>query len=162
MRAHQWLAIDHAFILALLGARLGEIFLLTLVVPTLEGTLVQRAGLLQALNKFLHLAFMPWLGCADKIGVADLKKWKNSFKFCGICVGPRLGSDVVFGGGFFHLHAVLIRAREKKHVAILQAHGARPGVAQCGGEDVANMRAIIDIINWSGDAGRSSHVVQSN
>ena len=153
-RAHEWLAADRRLVLKLLGAGVGDIFLLPLVVPTSELAEVDVARLHQLLNEELDLRLVPRLGGADEVVVGQPEQAHDLAELGRVLVGERLRADAAIPRALLNLQPVLVGSGQEEDIPPIKPHCPRPDIAEGRGVRMPDMRAIVDVVDGRGDVRR--------
>ncbi len=155
------LLVDRAELLALGGTveQLGgELVLLAAdAVRAGVAALVDLALVEQVLDELLHPGGVPLLGGADEVVVGDLQVLPE--RLPGLLhqlVAPLLRGDAVGLRGAQDLLTVLVGAGQVPHPLAALAVPAGQYVARHGGVRVAQVGAIVDVVDRGGDVVRGS------
>ncbi len=156
-KASQGPAADRRLVCLGLGLGFRNEFLLPLVVPAFVTGEVNVVVFQQPANDLLHRGFVPGLGRADKIIVADADFLPESLEDRDHCVGKDVRLDILSGRGFDDLDPVLIGAGEKKRLPAIQAVEAGHGIRGDRGVRMAEVRLAVGIVNRRRDVKRLGH-----
>ncbi len=108
-------------------------------------------AVVEVLQDGLHDAGVAGLGGADKIVVGDLQTLPEFLEAEDRFIHVLLGGNAPRGGGFLHLLAMLVGAREEPGVVAKQTVGAGQHVRQHRRVGVANVGFVVDVIDGGAD-----------
>ena len=120
-------------------------------VPALVAALVAPALVVKVLPELLHGARVARLGGAHEIGVGDVEQVPHVAERRLHGIAPGLRGHALRLGGIGHFLAMLVHARDERHVVAVHALVARDGIGGDGGVGRAQMRLGVHVINRRGE-----------
>jgi hypothetical protein len=113
--------------------------------------LVDLSTIVEILKNLLDRFLMPNLCGSDEVVIRDSQSLPERLEAFDHFITVSFWIHASILGGFFHLLAMLIRAREEKNLIALQPFVTSKNVSGDRGIGVADMGNIIDIVDRGGN-----------